>query len=173
MITSTHAPRLDLQLAAANERPAATARPRRAARGCGGFTLIELMIGVAIVGVLTSLALPSFEGPLQRARRADVLVSVMQIQAAQERFRGNANLYGSLAEIGVASTSSAGHYLLRVSAAGADGYDVHATATGAQSRDTDCRHMKFSAVGANLVYASGADSSAANPAPINRKCWNL
>ncbi|MDE2092485.1 MAG: prepilin-type N-terminal cleavage/methylation domain-containing protein [Burkholderiales bacterium] len=172
MITSTHAPRLDLPHAAANERPAAT-RPRRGTRACGGFTLIELMIGVAIVGVLSSLALPSFEGPLQRARRTDVLVSMMLIQAAQERFRGNANTYGSLAEIGVTATSSAGHYLLRVSASGADGYDVHATATGAQARDTACRHMKLSAVGLNLVYASGADSSATNPAPINRKCWNL
>ena len=173
MIASIHAPRHDPRPAAASERPAASARPRRAARGCVGFTLIELMIGVAIVGVLSSLALPSFEGPLQRARRADVLVSMVQIQAAQERYRGNANLYGSLAEIGVAATSSAGHYLLRASAAGADGYDVHATATGAQARDTACRHMKLSAVGMNLVYASGADSSAANPAPINRKCWNL
>ena len=149
------------------------ARQCKAAKGCSGFTLIELMVGVALVGVLSSLALPTFEGPLQRARRADVLVSMMQIQAAQERFRGNATSYGSLAEIGIAGTSPGGHYTLRADAASADGYDVDATATGAQARDTACRHMKLSAVGMNLVYASGSDASVANPAAANRKCWNL
>lgn len=149
------------------------ARPRRAAPHCGGYTLIELMVGIAVVAVLSSLVLPTFEGPLQKARRADVLVSMMQIQAAQERFRSNATSYGSLAQIGIAGTSPAGHYTLQASAAGVDGYEVHATATGAQARDTACRHLKLSAVGMNLAYASGADAAVANPAAANRKCWNL
>jgi type IV pilus assembly protein PilE len=148
-------------------------RRRPAVQRCSGYTLIELMIGVALAGVLSSLALPSFEAPLHKARRADVLVSMMQIQAAQERYRGNATSYGSLAEIGVASTSTAGHYTLQAIGASADGYAVLATATGAQARDTACRHMKLSATGMDVVYASGADTTVANPDTANRKCWNL
>jgi hypothetical protein len=50
---------------------------------------------------------------------------------------------------------------------------VLATATGTQARDTTCRNMSVRVVGANLVYASGPDSTLANPAAINAKCWNL
>jgi hypothetical protein len=60
-----------------------------------------------------------------------------------------------------------------MAAANADGYDVLATATGTQARDTACRYMKFSTLGSNLAYASGPDASTANPAPANRKCWSL
>ncbi len=143
---------------------------RRAQRG---FTLIELMIGVAVVGVLSSVALPTFESQLQRSRRSDVLVATMQVQSAQERFRSNATSYGSLAEIGVAAVSAAGHYGLQVSGVSADGYELLATATGAQARDAACRHMRLTSSGMNLTYASGPDASVANPANLNSQCWNL
>jgi len=138
-----------------------------------GFTLIELMIGVAVTGVLSSVALPSFEGQLQKARRADVLVATMTVQAAQERFRSNTAAYGSLAEIGVAATSGARHYALRITANDADGFELLATASGLQARDVACRHMKLTSSGMNLVYASGGDATVANPAAANRKCWAL
>ena len=151
----------------------ASVRASRSRHNGHGFTLIELMIAVSVTGILSSIALPTFEGQLQRARRSDVLVSIMQIQAAQERFRSYSASYGSLAEIGVPSVSSARHYLLQTSAAEAGGYDVLATATGTQARDIACRYMKLSALGANLVYASGPDASTANLAAANRKCWSL
>ena len=145
----------------------AASRPHR------GFTLIELMIAVAVAGVLSSVALPSFESQLQKSRRSDVLVATMQVQAAQERFRSSATGYGSLAEIGVHAVSAAGHYGLQISAITAQGYDLLATATGAQARDTACRHMKLTSIDMNLAYASGPDATVANPSVANRKCWNL
>ena len=151
----------------------AVMRHRAAVRSSRGFTLIELMIAVSVAGILSSIALPSFESQLLRSRRADVLVSMMQIQAAQERFRSNATNYGSLAEIGVPSVSPARYYNLQASAVGADSYDALATATGLQARDTACRYMKLSMAGSNLVYASGPDTSTANPADVNRSCWSL
>ncbi|MGK2898289.1 MAG: type IV pilin protein [Burkholderiaceae bacterium] len=138
-----------------------------------GFTLIELMVTVSIAGVLSSVALPSFEGQLQKARRTDVLLATVQAQAAQERYRSNATSYGSLAEIGVPARSAAGHYTLQVTAHGADGYELLATATGPQARDAACRHMKLTATGLNLVHASGPDAAVANPADVNRRCWAL
>ena len=67
-----------------------TAQRRARKRGdVGGFTLIELPAVVSMTGVRTTVALPTFEGQLRRARRCDVLVTMMQVQAAQERSHSN------------------------------------------------------------------------------------
>ena len=149
-----------------------TASPAASARQAG-FTLVELMIGVAVAGVLSGVALPSFEGQIQKARRSDALVSMMQVQAAQERFRTNNSRYGTLAEIGVASTSAARHYGLQTTDANADSYEALATAAGMQARDTACLYMKVSSNGLNPVYASGPTASVANADAANRKCWGF
>ena len=162
-----------IQAPCASHPAAATASARLPLRPAAhGFTLIELMIAVAVTGVVSSVALPSFEGQLQRARRADALVSLMQLEATEERFRSNGARYGSLAEIGAASASPAGHYNLQIVTADAAGYEALATATGVQARDTACRVLKLSSSGMNTVYASGTDASVANPADVNRRCWN-
>ena len=137
-----------------------------------GFTLIEAMTVVAIVAILSSMAWPSFEAYLQRARRVDALVALMQAQLAQERYRANHRRYGSLADIGVRSSSAAGHYALSMVVAGVDGYEVVASAVGPQKRDATCRSMRMSSNGANLFFASGADTSASNASAVNRRCWN-
>ena len=138
-----------------------------------GFTLIEMLFAMAVAAVLSGIALPSFEAHLHKARRADALTAVVQIQSAQERMRSRGTRYGDLAEIGAAPVSSAGHYRLQIIAFSADGYELHATAVGAQARDTACRFMAARAVGMNLVYVSGGDALVANPEPINRRCWSL
>lgn len=141
--------------------------------GQRGFTLVELMIGVAVAGILSSVALPSFEGQLQKSRRSDVLVATMTVQAAQERFRSNASAYGTLDEIGVPAVSTARHYTLQITANDADGFELLATATGLQARDVACRFMKLASNGMNPVYASGANASVANDPAVNQKCWGL
>src|SRR5882724_5667771 len=99
-----------------------------------GFTLIDTMLAVAIAAVLSSIALPSFEGPLRKARRTDALVAAAEIQGAQERLRSRGTRYGSLGEIGVAPTSRSGHYALQVTAFDADSYAALANATTANRR---------------------------------------
>jgi type IV pilus assembly protein PilE len=145
----------------------------RRARRHRGFTLVESMVAVGIAAVLASIAYPSLEGHVLRARRTDAMVALMQAQLAQERYRSNNNSYGNLAETGVRATSAAGYYTVQVTSNSADGYEVLASATARQARDTRCRHLRLASLGAGITYASGADTATSNPADVNRKCWNL
>lgn len=138
-----------------------------------GFTAIELLVTAAIVGVLATLVYPSFRTSIEKARRSDAVGALMLAQLAQERWRANGTTYGSLGDIGVSPTSSAGHYQLQITGVSATGYELLATAVGVQGRDADCRHLRLAMVGANVAYASGPDTSVANPSDVNRRCWSL
>lgn len=142
-------------------------------RKARGFTLIEMLIATAVAGVLSSIAYPSFTGTVQKVRRTDALVAMLQVQAAQERWRSSNVSYGSLAEIRQGAVSPAKHYDIDLRATTETGYEVMATARGAQSRDIHCRTMKLVMSGMNPSYSSGPDAAHANPADINRQCWNL
>jgi len=137
-----------------------------------GFTLIESLVAVAIAGVLSSIAYPSVEAQVLRARRSDALVALMQAQLAEERHRANNAGYGSLADLGLRDTSPASHYRLQAAVNATGGYDLLASAAGAQARDLKCRYLRLSLVDGNLVYASGADATTANGAAANRACWS-
>jgi type IV pilus assembly protein PilE len=54
--------------------------------GCAGFTLIELMITVAIVGILAAVAVPAYFNHVMRSRQALAVYELLAINAAQERF---------------------------------------------------------------------------------------
>ena len=140
--------------------------------GPGGFTLIESMVAVGVAGVLAAVAMPGIEGVLHRVRRADAVLAAFQVQLAQERHRGRASSYGSLADIGLSSASAGGHYGLEIGAHGADGYDLSVRATGVQARDAPCRYLRLRLQGSVPTYASGPDLQVANDAPANRRCWN-
>jgi type IV pilus assembly protein PilE len=104
-----------------------------------GFTAIELLIAIVIVGVLAAIAYPSFRGAIDRSRRADAIGALLLAQLAQERWRANQVTYGNLGEIGVPSRSSAGHYRLEVGELTSSGYELRASAVGVQERDAASR----------------------------------
>ena len=108
-----------------------------------GFTLIELMIVVAIVGILAAIALPSYQNYVIRTKRADATGALMAATNAMERYRANNFTYigatigaGAATDIITATVptdgTSAAYYnlALRVTATA---YTITATATGSQA----------------------------------------
>jgi len=103
-----------------------------------GFTLLELMITVAVIGILAAIAYPSYTDYVTRAKRADAKTALLQAQLAQEKWRANNTTYSnSLSDIGVSTSSPDGHYTIAISGT-PDATTFNVTATPSGFTDSDC-----------------------------------
>lgn len=129
-----------------------------------GFTLFELLIVVAIIGVISAIAYPAFTNTLRQARRADAYDSLMYLQNLQEKFRASNTSYGTLTQSTFpGTTSNGGFYTIAVSSPSATGYVSTATAvTGTtQADDSGCTMLILTV---NATNPRGLRTPAA--------CWN-
>lgn len=140
-----------------------------------GFTLLELLIAVAILGILASIAIPSYQSYIRKSRRADAIVALSRIQLAEEKWRANHTTYDSLANIGVASTSDQAYYTLDVASATGTGYTATATAASgtSQTSDTGCTAMTVTVNGAlsPTYYGATVTGQPGLYYGPNQTCW--
>ena len=128
-----------------------------------GFTLIELMIAVAIVAILASIALPAYQNSVRKSRRADAMTSLLQLQLAQEKWRANNASYSTtLGNLGWSSSDSTdGHYTMAIASATGTQFSVTATPNSGGPQASD-------SCGVFTITQNGPDVSTS----AKRSCWN-
>ena len=148
--------------------------PRRRAGPARGFTLIEMMVALAIGAILLAVALPAYQDSVRKGRRADAVAALSAVQQAQERYRANVAAYaGAVSDLqGVSSASADGHYTIAISNAGIATYTVTATANSgsAQYNDLACRQLVLQMTGGNIAYRSANSAGQVDSNNANR-CW--
>jgi type IV pilus assembly protein PilE len=125
------------------------------------FTLIELVIVVAIVVILALVALNLYSSNVLKGRRTDGLNAILAISLAQERYRSNNSQYGTLAQAwGGVSASPQGYYTLSISNVSSTGYTITATAVGNQATDAvdgiSCTTLQLSVANGTLTKSPSA-----------------
>ncbi|MBY6188056.1 prepilin-type N-terminal cleavage/methylation domain-containing protein [Marinobacter hydrocarbonoclasticus] len=109
----------------------AASKPRFRLRG---FTLIELMIVVAIAAILAAVAVPSFQGYLRESRRTEALEALIQMQLAQEEHWLESRSYSSTTSD--LTSKSLDYYTLSATTSGST-YTLTATAKSGTTQASD------------------------------------
>ncbi len=129
-----------------------------------GFTLIELMIVLTIIGILIGIGVPAYLAIMERVRRSDAREMLLNAALVQERTRtGQGSYTADLAALGYpGGLSEQGFYTLAVITADARTYVIRANpaAGSPQEHDDDCQEFTFD--------ARGRKTAAPDPAGA---CW--
>jgi len=130
--------------------------------GIAGFSLFELLITLAIVAILASITVPSYNGLVAKSRRGDGMAALVQIQLAQERWRADHPAYAATVEEleWVSVESDDGYYRVRILEADASDFLALAEPTGVQRADI-CGSYAIRSNGPAYHYGYAGPS-----------CWN-
>ncbi len=150
-------------------KPHATATMRSVGKRPRGFTLIELMITVAVVGIIVAVAYPSFTQQIAKSRRNDAKTALLNCAQMLERFNTQSGTYTASADTVVngacTGATKSGYYTMPSgnvpSTVGASTFLIRATPSGAQSSDA-CGSLTFTQDGTKGV--SGGTMTSAS-------CW--
>ncbi|MEG3790058.1 type IV pilin protein [Lysobacter sp. CCNWLW3] len=128
-----------------------------------GFTLIELMIAIAIVGILVAVAVPAYQDSVRKARRGQAKADLVEIAQLAERFRTVNNTYVGFnlpTGMNVSPRQGTTYYNIAIANQTVNGYNLTATPQGPQAEDTLCGTLGLNAAG--VKTAATTDIS---------RCW--
>ncbi|MBB2496763.1 type IV pilin protein [Aquipseudomonas ullengensis] len=133
------------------------------------FTLIEMMVTVIILGILVSIALPSYQKYVLKAHRADAIALLNETAAREERYYAQNNSYvtsdGEMSNLGLRNNGASdnAYYQLSLAEGGDEdaGYVLTATVQGTQAADSEC--LDFTLNGAGERGVTGSESA--------NTCW--
>ena len=139
-----------------------------------GFSLMELLIVLVIMGVLSLFAYPNYNDYIMRAHRSDGQVALFDLANRMEQYYFERNTYhtatiggGSTFDVLSNNTSPDGWYKLSINAS-ASAYTLQATPTGSQaSRDSRCQSLTLTNLGKKAI-AIGPAGTPTGPAA---ECW--
>mgnify|MGYP001210325993 FL=1 len=120
-----------------------------------GMTLVELMVVVAIVAILASVALPTWNSQVQKSRRADARNTLILVRVEQEKYRADNGSYASSMSalgLGIYNSTSRDYYNVSIVSSSATAFVASAApnANGGQSGDS---------CGTFAINQSGLDGS--------------
>jgi type IV pilus assembly protein PilE len=148
-----------------------------------GFTLIELMIALAIVAILAAIAYPSYQDSVRKSRRADAEAVLLELAQWMERFYTENNRYDQTrAGVAVAlpfaqspkeGGPAGGYYTIAVAAPQPNSFTLTATRVGPQVSDTICGNLTLSNTGVKCALggAKCTNSAAAADREAAARCW--
>ncbi|PJK11293.1 pilus assembly protein PilE [Lysobacteraceae bacterium NML120232] len=124
-----------------------------------GFTLIELMVVVAIIAILAGIALPSYDRYLVKSRRAAGSACLLEMAQFAERYHTTNMSYAGMAPPNTACrTELAPHYAFSYSNVTANAFTAQAVPQGAQAtKDTQCGTLSVTQTGAKTASGGGGN----------------
>lgn len=123
-----------------------------------GFTLIELMIVVAIIGILAAIVVPSYKEYVQRAHAADATGTLADMRIRMEQFFQDNRTYAG----GPCAAPS-----------GADIVHFTFSCTGVPDGTTYTLNAQGQAAGDMGAYSYSIDQNNAKSSAFNGACWSL
>ncbi|WP_018863113.1 type IV pilin protein [Thioalkalivibrio sp. ARh3] len=137
-------------------------------RRMAGFTLIEVMIVVVVIGILAAIAYPSYQNYILKSQRADAHDALLRIQLEQERWRANSDTYATMSELGGSGDFSNENYTLSITgpdgsgSPSGTGYQAVATPQGRQTNDSRCQTITLTVTGGSAERGG---------TPGEEECW--